>query len=538
MRAYARFTIVVSLLVLGACSDDGSEGTPGEPPHDGGPALIVRAIPDTGRAPGLVERPLSPSLSVVSPSQAVARPGFRIAIVNGDTTNEMCRSGEFCAIQGQAAGGFVAVLCTSGPGTCQPASYEWSIQNAPPKSSTTFTPDTTVTDQYARVSIQTTDSTPPEMYQVTFVPTPLPGSPPPNPLTVGGVVHVLCSFKYKTCPKIEIVDRGKGDSVVSLPEGHPASRSTLIGKHMDLLVRAADTTKFTLEAAAWTLFLGGAGDVVKGYTMTTQQGRAEGLSAPDDLSNPSLSYYYAVARNGYPIAVEARVVAKTNTDRVFFPEAGASYDLKGPTVVLMTSATTTVIVGPTSGDTTRTWLSFGDAFLLPGIQFEFTATAPSGDNGYVAGTQLVQKQTTSTPASDWINTNGVFWLDGCPIYAAAQTGIAGPPGTSHQFIWRSRDSPGTPLRPDLDLVTRSDNFQMYFMYRPAGTESIWVPIGEMDWFWNGTATRNGNPLINHGWTGPTNSSFSPAPTGAASSVFPEWNAVATAEESCASLPTQ
>jgi hypothetical protein len=79
---------------------------------------------------------------------------------------------------------------------------------------------------------------------------------------------------------------------------------------------------------------------------------------------------------------------------------------------------------------------------------------------------------------------------------------------------------------------------MYFMYRPAGTESIWVPIGEMDWFWNGTATRNGNPLINHGWTGPTNSSFSPAPTGAASSVFPEWNAVITAEESCASLPTQ
>src|SRR5206468_5772253 len=140
-------------------------------------------------------------------------------------------------------GGYVAVLCTSGPGTCTTGTYQWSIQTPPPHSNTTFTPDTTVTDQYARVSIQTTDSTPPEIYPVTFLPTPLNGTPTPTPPTVGGVVHVLCSFKHHTCPKIEIVDRGKSDSVVSEPSGNPTTRNTLIGKHMDLLVRAADSTE-------------------------------------------------------------------------------------------------------------------------------------------------------------------------------------------------------------------------------------------------------------------------------------------------------
>lgn len=543
MRSYARFLRLVPVeaavfvvLILAACDDDGHSRMPSEPSGKGDQALTVRAIPDTTKLLRSESQTLSPSLSVTSPNMAAARPAFRIAVVGGDTTNEMCRSGEFCAIQGQAAGGYVAVLCADGPGACPSASYEWSIQNAPPKSSTTFTPDTTVTDQYARLSIQTTDSTPPEMYLVTFVPTPLPGYPPPNPLTVQGMVHVLCSFKYRTCPKVEIVDQGKSDSVVSLPEGNPATRTTLIGKHMDLLVRATDTSKYTLQAAAWTLFVGDDGDIVKNYDIA--QGQLENLAVPDDLSNPTLSYYYVVARNGYPFAVEALLTANNNPDRVFFPEAGAKYDLKGPTSVVMTSATTTVVVGSLGGDTSQTWLSFGAPSTLPGIQFEFTATAPPGDNGYVAGAQLIQKQTTSTPQGPWDNTNGAYWLDACPIYAAVQTGLAGPPGTNNQFIWRASDSPQTPLTPGFTLVTRADNFQMYFMYRPAGVESIWVPIGKLDWFWNGTATRNGNPLVNHGWTGPTNSSFSPSPTGSANSEFPQWQSVLPSVDPCDPLPTQ
>jgi hypothetical protein len=534
--AYPLIAVGFAGWVLIGCSDHGRSPLPSEPSGGGERGLIARAMPDTTTFAKSLDGKLRPELSVIPSNMAAAHPEFRIAVVGGDTTNEMCRSNEFCAIQGQAAGGFVAVLCAAGPGACQSASYEWSIQDSPSHSSTTFTPDTTVTDQFARVSIQTTDSTPPEMYLVTFVPTPLPGFPPPNPLTVQGVVHVLCSFKHQTCPKVEIVDHDKGDSVVSLPENNPATRTTLIGKPMKLLVRATDTTEYTLQQAAWALFVGGNGDIVKHFDLAL--GQLQNLTVPDDLSDPELSYYYAVARDGYPLAVEALVTANDNPDRVFFPEAGANYDLKGPTSVVMTSATTTVIVGSVGGDTSQTLLSFGDPTLLPGIQFQFTATAPPGDNGYVAGTQLVQKETTSSPAGTWQNTGGSFWLDACPIYAAVQTGIAGPPGANHQFIWRASDSPFTELVPAFTLVTRSDIFRMHFMYRPAGTESIWVPIGKLDWFWNGTATRNGNPLVNHGWTGPTNSTFSASPIGSTSSDFPQWGTVLSAPEPCPTLPTQ
>src|SRR5712691_9124089 len=209
--AVAAVGAVAILLAFAACSDN-DHGTPGEPSDDTG-GLTVRAAPDTTSPRGASWR--APSLSIVrpaspgSPNLASVPPTFAIAIVGGDTTNEACGSNQFCAIQGQAAGGYVAVLCTSGPGTCTTGTYQWSIQTPPPHSSTTFTPDTTVTDQYARVSIQTIDSTPPEIYPVTFLPTPLNGTPTPTPPTVGGVVHVLCSFKHHTCPKIEIVDRGK-----------------------------------------------------------------------------------------------------------------------------------------------------------------------------------------------------------------------------------------------------------------------------------------------------------------------------------------
>ena len=69
------------------------------------------------------------------------------------------------------------------------------------------------------------------------------------------------------------------------------------------------------------------------------------------------------------------------------------------------------------------------------------------------------------------------------------------------------DAPGNLLIDDFNAVTRSDAFQAFFMYRPGGPESIWIPIGMLPWGWGGTATRTiTNPDDQNVWTGPTNSS--------------------------------
>lgn len=89
-----------------------------------------------------------------------------------------------------------------------------------------------------------------------------------------------------------------------------------------------------------------------------------------------------------------------------------------------------------------------------------------------------------------------------------------------------------------NLVSAADSFQMFFMYRARGPESIWVPIGRLDWFWRGTASRTGGPL-NHGWTGPTDAASSMNPSGAPSSTFPQWGQgqVLLPFPICPTLPT-
>jgi hypothetical protein len=207
--------------------------------------------------------------------------------------------------------------------------------------------------------------------------------------------------------------------------------------------------------------------------------------------------------------------------------------------VLMTSQTSSVILGPFNGDLSSTWLAFGPAFPVPGIAWTFTATAPPGDSGYVAGTQLVNARTAFTPPASVPNTNGSYWLDACPLYDVAKQAGGGAGGANKTFLWESNDSPGINLTfaSAYNLVSAAATFAIYFMYRPGGSQSIWVPLGKLNWFWRGTASRTGNPLVNHGWLGPTDAAASAAPTGTASSTFPQWSQVMLPDPNCPTLPT-
>jgi len=121
----------------------------------------------------------------------------------------------------------------------------------------------------------------------------------------------------------------------------------------------------------------------------------------------------------------------------------------------------------------------------------------------------------------------VYWSDGCPLYSLTVLAQGG-----QQAIWDSNsnnkttvafDAPASILSSVYNVVTRNDSFVDYFMYRPTGAKSIWVTIGKLTWLWGGTATRNGNPNTNGGWTGPTGATQPiPAPTGNVSHEFPGW----------------
>ena len=66
---------------------------------------------------------------------------------------------------------------------------------------------------------------------------------------------------------------------------------------------------------------------------------------------------------------------------------------------------------------------------------------------------------------------------------------------------------------------RTDQFQTYLMYKPAGENSIWIPLKKMTWFWSGEATKGTNDV----WNLDSGSSPTVAPVGIVTYEFPDWN---------------
>lgn len=529
--------LVAVTLTLASCRGDRST-RPSDATSSAGPkawakSSATRFARSAREGTSLELRPLGEAADI-APARSLS------AAAPGDSTNDICEAAEWCGIQGGLAGGLVGVQCLDGPGLCGTAAYSWSIRNPPPNSTTTFTPNPQEVDLPAELLIQTTDSTPPGLYQSTLVIAAVGSSPPPDPDTIPITVHVLCNFRLQTCPELEIVDLVK-DSVVSAPKPR---QDTFIGRPMKLRMRqkaGTGTGQYTVIGSRWILF--GDQAMVKSYDITT--GTLTPLTGGDDLT--SISYYYVISNNSgeYPIVAEATL--RRNDGAISVPRTTARYRAAGPSNIAMTTKTTT------DGTTVGWWnpnvlaLKFGDeAIAKVGIIFSFLATMPSGDNGYLSATQLVNT------AGDYVlapgaspplpqppyNSNGTYWLDSCPLYGpAAPASMFGP------TIWAGIDSPYQRLTSQLSVMSRSDAFKMFFMYRPSGPQSIWVPLGNVSWHWKGKTVRTNfntdDILLRDGWTNPTETDWSVNPMGQASSVFPEWTTAIPYDQSeCAPIPTQ
>ena len=75
--------------------------------------------------------------------------------------------------------------------------------------------------------------------------------------------------------------------------------------------------------------------------------------------------------------------------------------------------------------------------------------------------------------------------------------------------------------PNMKKYSADDTFKTYFMYKPAGADSIWVTLCRLDWFWKASATKG-----NNGWTldaGSASSADPPGnPAGTDSTELPIW----------------
>jgi hypothetical protein len=298
----------------------------------------------------------------------------------------------------------------------------------------------------------------------------------------------------------------------------------VIGRHAQLRIKVVQPANAAATDVQWKI----PGLTVKSYAAPISSAIQQ-LSAAD-LSAQQVGYYW-IAGSAQPAQVT--VQAKVNGAAVA-SEAGFRVDAPTST---MTSITERVRVGPTALFLQAEALSFGIGFVPnPGIRFNFRAHAPDNGTGQIVGAQLINLtecvQVALNQPETCNGTNGRYDLDNTFFYA--------PPfaiAANHDASWSSEDSPQSRLSGRAATsIRRDDRFHTYLMYRPSGTDSIWVSLGRLDWAWSGTALRVGEPpedpnddlpgeAQRRRWAGPFQPHWTTNPAGIATSELPQWTAV-------------
>jgi hypothetical protein len=299
-----------------------------------------------------------------------------------------------------------------------------------------------------------------------------------------------------------IVDRKTGTVVTG------TTMTKVVGQKMEFEVRT-DPPGEGMSNIQWTI----PAEAVKNYTQSTAAGTRTNLAA-GDLSGATVDFYW-IDRGSKTVQVAATVRGASQS-------ASVTVNVLVPTDVTMTSVTGTVAVSNPGFPGSGLELHFGTN-ATPGITWTFSAKAPAGGSGEIAGTQLdapTHQRTLNSGVVQKRNPAGAMLLDTNVPYAASVPIAAGAAAT-----WTSSDTPGLPLSATLQSVTGRARFETYFMYKPAGADSIWVTIGRLDWSWTGTTARAGAPASPaNNWGAPT--ATSPAaganPAGAPSTQLPTW----------------
>ncbi len=260
--------------------------------------------------------------------------------------------------------------------------------------------------------------------------------------------------------------------------------------------------------------------VVAGYQANSTSAVVTPL-ASTDLQKPSLSFYWVYTGNGstqdenVALAGTLPNTAYQNvktTFNVFEPTASINGSVEGSTL----ADDNYIIDLQENPPSTHTWLHFGGSYnpardtagtYTPGIEFDASWTLPPAQ----FGDDFTCVQVITENESDWWNN-----ATGKSITARTNFG-EDYVDTTYPYGWefQSPTSASTSDSPGVDLTgwNNADDQQdsdMYLMFTPGGTNSIPVPVGEVEWSWAGV------------W--PPAGGNAPAPQVLTPSQEPQWEA--------------
>ena len=118
--------------------------------------------------------------------------------------------------------------------------------------------------------------------------------------------------------------------------------------------------------------------------------------------------------------------------------------------------------------------------------------------------------------------NGESGLDATYPYDPAPFSGQFPGGHSaDNLLWKMGDSPGFPVGDAYSNYQVTDNFSTYVMYRPPGSDTQWVPLWSIGWYWTANVTRPGASWSL--WNNANDAGIVRAPSSHSETIHPLWS---------------
>ena len=249
------------------------------------------------------------------------------------------------------------------------------------------------------------------------------------------------------------------------------------------------------------------GNPVGGYSAS--RASASVTSLPSS-SGASYTYYWISAGSGLTQTYSYTMSGGGSSS--FSTPTTITFNVAGPTSISVSKSTGQAMIIDVGGPR----LGFGSSSGTPGFAVSVSATAPANGQNTYQWVQLINSDTiVRSLASGGTQT--------CTVTLTPASGSA--PYLDNNYPYDFADSTNdSPLSEALSNswsdYSRSFSARMYLMYDPGTTNSIVVPLGYVDWTFNGSAS-----VVNAGtntWqitnSQPTTSSYT------ASASYPTWNA--------------
>ena len=265
--------------------------------------------------------------------------------------------------------------------------------------------------------------------------------------------------------------------------------NTIVGQRV-LLSAAVDAAGFGIQTYQWTVPSKRDADWYADSSSSTEVPLT-------NTTNSTVSFFWV---DGGFKDVSCWITLTNAAGTKVLLKAKTKFEVKRPTASISATINTAGVTVNSDYHEAGTWLHFGKR-SSPGIRFCQTNSPPPGFAGDYQFVQLVNPYRTR------LLTNGTWqaWYG-----AGLDSGY--PYDTPTDCVL---DAPGSPLNDQFLQKSVNDAFQMWLMFKPSG-DANWVPLRELDWWWNGGADAGGGWHLTYG----ANSS---APTDADTTTYPSWN---------------